>query len=145
MKRLTSPVDATVAKRRKQQQSPRSSLLIDASASTVTASAANCDTDALLATSSDHVTPASLTPPTSSLSASVVLDNTGIVGLVASFLSFGTRSGKLLRDNSLLAFAATSRRTHSLVMRDGPWWKQQCLYLEMCRPLVPMDKWRSVA
>ena len=44
-------------------------------------------------------------------------------------------------DNFLLRLALCCRRTHSLLMRDGPWWRQQCLFLGMHSPLVPVEKW----
>ena len=47
-------------------------------------------------------------------------------------------------DNSLLHIALTCRRTHSLVMRDGPWWRQQQLHLTLRRPLIPLHKWTRI-
>ena len=83
----------------------------------------------------------STAPASLSLLSTVVLDNTDLFGLVASCLSFSNVRSRSRRDNSLHHFAACSRRTYSLVMRDGPWWKQQHVQLRMCRALVSCDKW----
>ena len=53
---------------------------------------------------------------------------------------FRTRKDKPSLDNSLLRFAMCSRRTHSLLITDEPWWEQQCLCLDMQRPLIPVEK-----
>ena len=84
-----------------------------------------------------------------SLCASVVLDNADILHIVASFLCFSPCfSGchpKDGLDNSLLHFATCSRRTHSQLMQDGPWWRQQSLLLNMQSQLVPLHKWSCLS
>ena len=84
-------------------------------------------------------TAASLLQPTF---AAVALDNADILGLVASFLCINPCRSTEGIDDSLLDFALCSRRTHSLIMRDGPWWRNQGEYdVKMRQPLVALDKW----
>ena len=125
MKRLDLPTKSVPAKRHKQLEQP----LLDTCAAPSTYSRCH------------------------PLFSAVVLDNPDVLGLVASFLCFGTRSAQAHPfprfthwdvhglDNSLLRLALCSRRIHSLLMRDGPWWRQQCLFLDMHSPLVPVEKW----
>ena len=135
MKRLGLSSKAGSAKRRKQEQPPLDT----------TAASSPCSP-----------------PPSFS---SIVLDNPDIVGLVASFLRFGRVACVKRRantgvvkdftvsphrrmrgvDNSLLRFALCCRRTHSIVMSDGPWWKRQWLCLDLKSPLVPLHEWSCLS
>ena len=111
-----------------------------------------------LATSSASSTDSPPYPPSLS---TIVLDNADLVGLVASFLRFGRKPHTVKKkdsatfsclaespdlhdsslDNSLPRFARCCRRAHSLLMRDGPWWQQQCLCLDLHEPLIPRQEW----
>ena len=134
------------------QQPPLSTATTSASISTASTAVRTETTD----TEAD-TTPATLThlthpfsqlksqpPPPLSFSAAV-LDNADILGLLASFLCFrGAHSTDEALNNSLLVFARCSRRTHSLVMRDGPWWRRHHLVLNMRQPLIPLVRWRRL-
>ena len=76
----------------------------------------------------------------------LVLDNSDILRVVASFLCFHFElSANPALDKSLLHFANCCRRTHSLIMRDGPWWRHQPrLLIDLKRPLVSSNSWRHL-
>ena len=132
MKRLDSPTTKlNAAKRTRVQQSPLGTET--AAASSSSHSAASSVTDA--AYDRLHQLTAVLPPPL----AVIVLGNADILSLVASSLRF---SGQ---DTSFVRFARCSRRVHSLVMRDGPWWKQQHIHSTMCEPLVPLHRWTCLS
>ena len=138
MKRRGPPSTVAAAKRQKLQQ-PSSNPT--ATASAVSTSAAVQGADKLAATSTNQAQQSTLAASTVRAPSlfTVVLDNTGIFGLVASCLCF---SGQ---DNSLLLFARCCRLTHSLVMRDGLWWRVQSVQLEVSQALVPWGKWSPFA
>ena len=123
------------AKRQKQQQSPLPAT-ITATSATDTASA----TASVSYARSTQATATSTSPPSFAV---VVLDNAGVLGHVATFLCFRGLSRRAELDDSLLQLAGCCRRTHSLLTTDGPWWRQQCVYLDLRKPLISPSEWAS--
>ena len=140
MKRVGQNNKRGAAKRHKAKQPPASP------AASSNANSTSCATYTAVASTGltqQHMPSTSATAPSVFFSA-VVLDNADILGLVASLLSYrGLLHGSEL-DNSLLHFALCSRRTHSLVMADGPWWRQRRLHVNLRRPLISPKRWTLI-
>ena len=130
MKRLDQTTELIAAKRQRQQLP-----LTATSADSITGGSSSVSlTQSLSQAPCSHLPPATFS--------TIVLDSTDIFSLVASLLCYcGLWHGDGT-DNSLLHFARCCPRIRSLVMRDGPWWKQQCLFLGMLHPLIPFHRWR---
>ena len=137
MKRIDTSTECTSAKRHHQQQPPLSTVAV-----TPTYSSGSTAADTTSASVSHPTQPSqAMSAPHSASFSATVLDNIDIFDLVASLLCYrGIWRGDAT-DDSPLHLARCCHRAYSLVMRDGPWWKQQLLFLKMKGPLITFNEW----
>ena len=91
------------------------------------------------------VTTVDASPPMSF--SAIFIDNKPMLELVATYLCFTTDVSDKRRhqaDNSLLAFSCCCRRTHSLLVSDGPWWYQQRVSATLHRPVLSRYAWTCI-
>ena len=74
----------------------------------------------------------------------VVLAISDIAGVVATFLCLRQPAHRDT-DDSLLQLALCCRGAHTLVMRDGRWWRQRTIVVNMHEPLVVLHMWCCVS